>query len=144
MNNVRKPNKISVRKCITNEKEAYQSDRDKRHLIAIAILKGLYTAIGGEKGIPLSSNFEIIVTNAKALFTYMVLVDSKCYEKAEKFAFNNINFYISVDNVLTNVDVAKTLSYMIFSLCGYREDMVINHIDLETITVRYLNLLRGE
>lgn len=144
MNDTKKLSKISVRKSIVREKETYQYDNDKRHLIAIAVLKGLYVAIGGEKGIPLSSNFDIIVSNARLLFTYMSLVDLKLYEKAEKFAFNNIKFPICRNNVSSNADVAKTLSYMIFCVCGYREDMVINHIDLEIITLKYLNTLRGE
>lgn len=69
-------NRRIIRGEIDRVKGLYCKTGDSNYLITVALLKGLYIAIGGTKGIPLSAKVGDIAWISAIVFKYMYKVDT--------------------------------------------------------------------
>lgn len=136
--------KLEVRKLIDCAKEEYSCSGDKTILVNIAIMKGLYIAIGGTKYITVPQKFDNITTFASIIFKHKLNTMTKMSKdritsfliksliaigkQPEVIIGNNIPIY--------NNDISIMMSNIIFS--EYTEDMCIKSLDIQNITMSLL------
>lgn len=143
-------NKMHVRKLIEHYKKEYSSNKDRDMLLYIAILKGMYISLGGQKGIPLNSNLDFIVKYSKIVFTYAYKIEnSKLVLESELKAHmwlgeelrkngKYIEHFLSSYEVRPGkLEIATLLADLISS--DYTDDLLINHHKIQIITMDILN-----
>lgn len=139
--------KLEVRKLIDCAKEEYSYSGDKTILVNIAIMKGLYIAIGGTKYITVPQKFDNITTFANIVFKHKINTMTKMSKdrltslliksliaigkQPEIIIGNNVPIY--------NNDISIMMNNLIFS--EYTEDMCIKSLDIQTITLNLLQKL---
>lgn len=139
--------KLEVRKLIDCAKEEYSYSGDKTILVNIAIMKGLYIAIGGTKYITVPQKFDNITTFANIVFKHKINTMTKMSKdrltslliksliaigkQPEVIIGNNVPIY--------NNDISIMMNNLIFS--EYTEDMCIKSLDIQTITLNLLQKL---
>ena len=111
--------KLIIRRLIERYKQRYTRYRRVDDILRAAILKGLYIATGGRKGIIIPNNFDFVVLGSIITFTYMVKLDNGNDEKALEFlnsALEKNNKFITVNECCKdNLQIAKLLSAITFS-----------------------------
>lgn len=139
--------KLEVRKLIDCAKEEYSYSGDKTILVNIAIMKGLYIAIGGTKYITVPQKFDNITTFANIVFKHKINTMTKMSKdrltslliksliaigkQPEIIIGNNVPIY--------NNDISIMMNNLIFS--EYTEDMCIKSLDIQTTTLNLLQKL---
>ena len=138
--------KIVIRDSITMSKYNYLNTGSNEYLIQAALLKGLYLAVGGQKGIVLTPKVDYVVQGACIAFTYMYKLDNgKIPGKAVEWLIKKLkeplpNVPMSYDRYCTsNEDIAHLASEIIFR--NHIEDIVVNKVSVYSTVVRILNRL---
>ena len=124
-------NKMTVRKMISYTLEQHNLTGDKDKLIRLAMLKGLYISLGGEKGIPTSAKFMPIVKYSKIVLGYVYrLKQTKNRFTADKYLIHSLrdmgkdNYIRSISNLADREGLALLLTKLIMD--EYTEDIMIN------------------
>lgn len=141
-------NALTIRKEIDNYKDRYCISKDKDMLLCIAILKGMYIASGGKKGIPLNNNLDFIVKYSKILFKYeKKLCASKDKLKAniwlEEELRKNGKYIGSIEDRLYNMTVKQMIAQCMADIISteYKEDLFINSNKIYNMTLELINSL---
>lgn len=137
--------KVTIRKLIDYYKNEYSRDKDKDMLIYIAILKGMYIALGGKKGIPLNANLDFIVKLSKILFSYEHKIMTSKPENVIKAhlwldeELRKIGIYtgsitnIMYNNTFNSIVICSLLSELVCR--EYGEDLFINNNKIYNIAL---------
>lgn len=142
-------NKIAIRDSIEYHKLNFINTRSDEELLKAAVLKGLYMAVGGKKGIVLSPKADYIVFGTNIIFTYMYKLDTcktptgatswLIQSNIDKHIINTIAMAGTKNNHLSNEEIAKLTSQVIFS--SNIEDIVFNKITVYNVVLDILNRL---
>ena len=137
--------KIGVRRIIENTKDNYTNSGDKTLFVDLVLLKGLYIAIGGTKGIPTPSKFDKITSLARIVFKYY-LKSKESTDKTLTRAFDGLydglcesgiipeDFIIDIPT--TEEDIAGLLASLVVSF--YVEDMLVNYNNIYNKTLKII------
>lgn len=139
--------KLQIRKLIDSTKEEYNNSGDKTLLVNIALMKGLYIAIGGTKYITMPQKLDNMVSYASIVFKHKLNIESKMQK--DKITSFLIKSLMSVgkkpENIIGNTipisnnDISILMVNLIFS--EYTEDMMINSLNIRNITLELLQKL---
>lgn len=139
--------KLEIRKLIDNAKDEYACSGNKTLLVNIAIMKGLYTAIGGKKYITLPQKFDNIATYSNIVFKHKLNTKNKMSK--DKITTLLVKYLMAVgkkpENIIgttvpiSNNDISILMLNLIFS--EYTEDMIIKSLDIQSITLNLLQKL---
>lgn len=139
--------KLEVRKLIERTKEEYGYSGDKTLLVNIAVLKGLYTALGGTKYITVPQKFDDITTFSNIVFKHKlntmkrVSLDRVTSNLVKSLLAINKQpeVIVGVTTPLSNNEISLMMLNLIFS--EYTEDMSIKSLDIQNITLDLLQRL---
>lgn len=139
--------KLGVRKLIDCTKEEYGYSGDKTLLVNIAILKGLYTALGGTKYITVPQKFDNITTFANIVFKHKLNTLTKMsHDKMTSLLVKSLlainkqpEIIVGINIPMSNNDISIMMLNLIFS--EYTEDMSIKSLDIQNITLDLLKKL---
>lgn len=133
--------KLDVRKKIESIKDRYSETKDKSLLLEAAIIKGLYLALDGEKGIPLPNKYNNITSFSKIMFRYRLKVEN--IDKAYSYLYTSLmvnnkmpEYYIHKIPE-SNSEIAELLADII--LDTYNDDININYDLVYNIALNNLN-----
>jgi hypothetical protein len=139
--------KMDVRKLIEESKREYTDTSDKTKLVYAAILKGLYIALGGKKGIVIPSKLNSISTSSKIVFKYKIKLDTlKSIDKAYDSLYDSLIRETKInprdiikDGVapITNAEQARLMTTLILN--EYTEDIIINSNTVYSMALDVLN-----
>ncbi len=139
--------KLQIRKLIDSTKEEYNNSGDKTLLVNIALMKGLYIAIGGTKYITMPQKLDNMVSYASIVFKHKLNIESQMQK--DKITSFLIKSLMSVgkkpENIIGNTipvsnnDISILMVNLIFS--EYTEDMMINSLNIRNITLELLQKL---
>ncbi|MBO5387944.1 MAG: hypothetical protein J6A59_07390 [Lachnospiraceae bacterium] len=130
--------KIYIRKLIDEYKIKYNSTFNFIYLIDVAILKGVYLAIGGTKGIPLNPNMTTLVTTTRQIYEYRI--KSLTCKNDTKLKLTRLiqrelaEYDIRIEVDLDNVECVATIISTITSL---KSDI----INIDTLYTEITNIL---
>lgn len=139
--------KLQIRKLIDCTKEEYNNSGDKTLLVNIALMKGLYIAVGGTKYITMPQKLDTMVCYASIVFKHKLNIMNKM--QSDKVTSFLIKSLMSVgkkpENIVgstiptSNNDISVLMINLIFS--EYTEDMMINSINIRNTTLELLQRL---
>ena len=139
--------KLGIRKLIDNAKSEYNCSGDKTILVNIAIMKGLYIALGGTKYITMPQKFDNMTTYSSIVFKHKL--NTKTKMSKDKLTTLLIKSLMAVgkkpENIIgaaipiSNNDISILMLNLIFS--EYTEDMIIKSLDIQNITLDLLQKL---
>jgi hypothetical protein len=137
---------LEIRKEIDNDKKEYNRTNNKYKLLHASILKGLYVAKGGRKGIALPSRYEVITIYSKVIFKYKIKLDTvKSQEMAFNYLYNELvkldkkpEYFLDGIIPVTEHHLAKLLASLVAS--DYADDIIINQ---EVIYNTAVQILKG-
>lgn len=143
--------KISIRNEIKNHKELYRNTNDKDELLYVALLKALYLADGGKKGIALNSEYDPVTYRSLVVFKYMITLDNNY--RMDKVTYRHIhdilmkigkspNYYLNSRISKSNTTIAKLISFVV--CYDYNENRLINKDKIYEIALNILNKNREE
>lgn len=130
--------KIYIRKLIDEYKIKYNSTFNFIYLIDVAILKGVYLAIGGTKGIPLNPNMTALVNTTRQVYEYRI--KSLTYKNDTKLKLTKLmqrelaEYSIGIEVDLDNVECIATIISTITSSKS-------NIINIDTLYTEIINIL---
>lgn len=133
--------KLDIRNLIENSKVEYSMLKDKSMIIKAAILKGIYLALDGKKGIAIPSKYDNIVLYAKLVFRYKIKAGKN--NKAYSDLYNSLykldkmpGYYLADNVMLSNREIAELLTNLILS--DYNNDLVINQNEIYQLVMNIL------
>ena len=97
-------------------------------LIRAAVLKGIYVAIGGKKGIILNRNLDFVASSAKYVFD-VIINDRKTQNK-------QLNAIINTSGI-SNSEIATLITNVAFS--NHIETVELNRHSLYNVTYNIIN-----
>lgn len=125
--------KIDIRNDIASFKLQYEYTKDKSWLIQCAIYKGLYLAMGGQKGIPIPNKYDKIILYSKAIFKFKLNSCNK--EKAYSSLYKSLvnmnkmpSYYLGEEIPEDNDSLAKALT------------LLITEDNTDDLSIRYYNI----
>lgn len=134
--------KLDIRKLIEDSKIKYSMSKDKSMIIEAAILKGLYLALDGKKGVAIPSKYDNIVLYAKLVFRYKIKAGKN--NRAYGELYNSLlkldkmpNYYLCDNGILNNRELAELLANLVSS--DYNNDLVINQNEVYQLTIGILD-----
>lgn len=116
-------------------------------ILEAAIVKGLYLALGGTKGILLPSRYDNVTQTSKVIFKYKIKTknNSDYYSLLKVLKQSNINYvhYINLNfnNEITNDMLASLAGNIIIDKYKNEQDPTINNINIQLIILGYLNYI---
>lgn len=136
--------KLEVRKIIDCAKDEYNKSGDKTILVNIAILKGLYIAMGGTKYINVPQKFNSMTTYASLVFKHKLNIKNKLSkDKITALLVKSLitigkkpEIIIGTKIPMLNSDIVVLMLNLIFS--EYTEDMTVKSLDIQCITLDLL------
>lgn len=139
--------KLQIRKLIDCAKEEYNNSGDKTLLVNIALMKGLYAAIGGTKYITMPQKLDTMVCYASIVFKHKLNTMNKMQsDKVTSFLIKSLmsvgkkpESIIGNTIPTSNNDISVLMINLIFS--EYTEDMMINSINIRNTTLELLQRL---
>lgn len=133
--------KLDIRNLIESSKIEYSMSKDKSMIIKAAILKGLYLALDGKKGIAIPSKYDNIVMYAKIIFRYKIRVGKN--NRAYGELYNSLlrldkmpGYYLGDNVILSNREMAELLANLVLS--DYNNDLVINQDKIYQLAIDIL------
>lgn len=136
--------RLDIRKIIDNTKEEYSKTGELSIFVNIAILKGLYIALGGTKYITVPTKFDNITCYSIIVFKHKLKLSCKSESKitqdlVRSLIINNKKPEYFLNNKLptTNDEIANLLVALILSV--YTEDMVINSNNIHNLAKELLD-----
>lgn len=133
--------KLELRKKIEGIKDKYSKDKDKSLLLEAAILKGLYLALDGAKGIPLPNKYNHITSFSKIIFKYKI--KSENMDRAYNYLYTSLmlnnkmpEYYIH-KIPKSNADIAEILADILMDV--YTDDINVNYELVYNIALNNLN-----
>lgn len=135
---------LDIRNEVNNYKKEYKETANKLLLLYLAIYKGMYIALGGKKGIALSSKMDRAVEYATIIFKYKIKLDrGKNQDVAVNYLMRNMRenfkhpaYYIKGNIPKENEEIADLLANIVLS--EYTEDLVMNHKNISNIASQAL------
>lgn len=110
-------NKVIIRSDIESCKKRCTMDRNKKALVRAAILKGIYIAIGGKKGVVIPPEYNMIAQSSYQVFN--VLVNKNTGNRMIDCENNSILTQLLVSDT-TNIEpesIARAIHEMVYFKC---------------------------